>query len=133
MNKLNKISNTENRKFKSVQRLKHKKKVKVQITLKSVEAFETTHFVPEIVSLCSSIVLFSTFLLLHLLSVRDSVSFCIFPLFWIKESPKHVHSISLTENARTRNEISSLISCFRKRNETIRSVAIWNPRVGIVL
>ena len=50
-----------------------------QIACKSVETFGTTHFVPQIVSLCSSIVLSSMFLLLHLLSVRVSGFFAFFP------------------------------------------------------
>ena len=72
------------------------------------------------------------FLLLHLLSVRVSTFFAHFSPSFEKESPKHVNSISLTENARTMNEIGSAIDYFRKRNEAVRSVAIWNPRVGMV-
>ena len=86
-----------------------------------------------IVSLCSSIVLFSMFLLLHALVICQGFRvFSHFPPSFEKESPKHVNSISLTENARTINEISSAIDYFRKRNETVRSVAVWNPRVGMV-
>ena len=121
--------NTKNIKFTSVQRLKHKKKVQVQIALKALKLSEQLILSRKLFHCVSSIVLFSTFLLLHLLSVRVSVSFCIFPPFWKKKSPKQVHRISLTENARTINEISSPISCFIKRNETVCRIAIWNPRV----